>query len=155
MKLSRAQKKAEMEKAAAVMIESLLDWDEENKAPNLREIEDELLQLRKQFGQVFATRVLEHQEASQPIEYPVCPQCGEGMRYKGKKRTTVESRLGELAIARGYCPQPPLAPAIGHPCTLCLQLERRYTTSSAGMVPLEWRADCAGWSAHGAQDEGS
>jgi hypothetical protein len=49
MKLSRAQKKAEMKKAAEEIIEALLDWEEENKAPNLREIEDELLMLRKQF----------------------------------------------------------------------------------------------------------
>ena len=76
MNQSRAQKKAEMEKAAAEMIETLLDWEEENEAPNLREIEDELLRLRKQFGQVLASRVLEHQEASQPIENPACPKCG-------------------------------------------------------------------------------
>lgn len=102
MKRSRAQMKAEMEKAAADMIEALLDWDEENRAPNLREIEDELLQLRKQFGQVLAARMLEEQEASQPIENPACPSCRETMRYKGKKRTAVESRLGELEIERGY-----------------------------------------------------
>ncbi len=102
MKQSRAQKKAEMEQAAAEMIEALLDWDEENPAPNMREIEEALLQLRKQFGQVFAAQILENQEASQPLENPLCPNCGEAMRYKGKKRTTVESRLGEVAIKRGY-----------------------------------------------------
>jgi hypothetical protein len=102
MKQSRAQMKAEMEKEAADLIEALLDWDEENRAPNLRGIEEELLQLRKQFGQVLAVRILEEQEASQPIENPACPSCGETMRYKGKKLTAVESRLGELAIERGY-----------------------------------------------------
>lgn len=102
MNQSRTQKKAEMEKAAAEMIEALLDWEDENEAPSLRQIEAELLRLRKQFGQVLAAQVLEHQEASQPIENPACPKCGERMRYKGKKRTRVESRLGELAIARGY-----------------------------------------------------
>lgn len=102
MKLNRAQKRAEMEKAAAEMIEVLLDWEEENRAPNLREIEDELLLLRKRFGQVLAAQVLENQEASQPVENPTCPECGEAMRYKGKKRTAVESRLGELTLERGY-----------------------------------------------------
>jgi len=102
MKLSRAQKKAEMEKAAAEMIEALLDWEEENKAPNLREIEDELLKLRKELMQELATQVLSEQEASQPVENPICPGCGAAMRYKGKKPTKVESRLGELVIERGY-----------------------------------------------------
>jgi hypothetical protein len=102
MKLSRAQKKAEMEKAAAEMIEALLDWEEENKAPKLREIEEELLRLRKQFVQELASQVLSEQEASQPVETPNCPECGAAMRYKGKKPTKVESRLGELVIERGY-----------------------------------------------------
>lgn len=102
MKLSRAQKRAEMEKAASEIIEALLDWEEENKAPNLREIEEELLQLRKQFTQELAAQVLGDQESSQPVETPICPSCGGAMRYKGKKPTRVESRLGELAVERGY-----------------------------------------------------
>lgn len=102
MKLSRAQKRAEMEKAASEIIEALLDWEEENKAPSLRAIEEELLQLRKQLSQELAVQVLEDQESSQPVENPLCPSCGGEMRYKGKKPTTVESRLGELAVERGY-----------------------------------------------------
>ena len=102
MKLSRAQKKAEMEKAAAEIIEALLDWDEENKAPTLGAIEEELLQIRKRMGQELASQVLENQEATQPLENPSCPDCGGRMRYKGKKPTVVESRLGELKIMRGY-----------------------------------------------------
>lgn len=102
MKLSRAQKKAEMEKAAKEIIEALLDWDEENETPTLRAIEDELLQIRKRMGQELASQVLENQEATQPVENPSCPHCGKEMRYKGKKPTVVESRLGELKIMRGY-----------------------------------------------------
>ena len=102
MKLSRAQKKAEMEKAAEELIEALLDWDEENEAPNLREVEEELLHLRMQMGRELAAQMLEHQEATQLVENPNCPGCGEPMRYKGKKTTTVESRLGELRVKRGY-----------------------------------------------------
>ena len=102
MKLSRAGKKAEMEKAAEEIIEALLEWEEENKAPSLREIEEELLMLRKQLTQELAVQVLEDQESSQPVENPTCPSCGGAMRYKGKKPTTVESRLGELKMERGY-----------------------------------------------------
>ena len=102
MKLSRAQKKAEMEKAAEEIIEALLDWDEENEAPTLGAIEDEVLQLRKRMGRELASQVLENQEATQPIENPSCRDCGRKMRYKGKKPTSVESRLGGLTIKRGY-----------------------------------------------------
>lgn len=80
MQQSCAQKKAELERAAAEMIDALLDWEGENRAPNLRQIEEEILQLRQQFGQALATRVLENQEESQPVEPPVCPSCEEVMR---------------------------------------------------------------------------
>lgn len=107
MKLSRAQKRAKLETAAAEMIESLLDWDEKNRAPNLTEIEDEVLLLRQRFGQVLAETVVEGQELQQPAENPVCPDCGEEMRSKGKKRKGVESRAGSLDVERGYyyCPR--------------------------------------------------
>jgi uncharacterized protein with PIN domain len=106
MKLSRAQKKAKLE-AAAELIESLLEWDEENEAPNLSEIEEEVLLLRQRFGQALAATVLEGQEAQQLAENPVCPECDEVMRTKGKKRKGVESRVGSLEVERGYyyCPR--------------------------------------------------
>ena len=102
MRLSRTQKKAKLEEAAAELIESLLDWDEENEAPNLSEIEDEVLLLRRRFGQELAVTVVEGQESQQPAENPVCPECGEEMRTKGKKRKGVESRVGSLEVERGY-----------------------------------------------------
>lgn len=102
MKLTRAQKREKLEKAAAEMIEALLDWEEENERPNLTALEDEVLRLRQQFGQELARTVVEGQEAQQPAENPRCPDCGGEMRYKGRKRKGVESRVGELAIKRGY-----------------------------------------------------
>jgi hypothetical protein len=102
MKRSREQKKAELLAEAKTLIESLLDWAEQTSKPNLRQIEDEVLELRRRFGQRLATSVIEDQEAKQPAEAPKCPQCGEGMRYKGQKDANVESRLGMLAMARGY-----------------------------------------------------
>jgi hypothetical protein len=58
MKLTRAQKKAKLEAAAAVLIEQLLDWDEANGRPNLTAIEDEVLKLRQQFGQEMAAALV-------------------------------------------------------------------------------------------------
>ena len=102
MKLSRTQRKAKMEAAAAELIEAMLQWDDENPAPNLGAIEDEVLLLRQRFGQVLAASVVEGQESQQPVENPVCPQCGAAMRYKGRKRKGVESRVGEVQLERGY-----------------------------------------------------
>jgi uncharacterized protein with PIN domain len=102
MKRSREQKKAELLAEAEALIESLLDWDERTSKPNLRQIEDEVLELRRRFGQRLAKTVIEDQEAKQPAEAPKCPQCGAELRYKGQKEAGVESRLGTLAMVRGY-----------------------------------------------------
>lgn len=102
MRLSRAQKKAKLEQAAAELIEALLDWDEENRAPTLSEIEDEVLLLRQRFGQEMATTVLAGQEQGAPVTSPACSECGRAMRGKGKKGRGAESRLGELKLERGY-----------------------------------------------------
>jgi hypothetical protein len=101
MNLSRSQMKAKLEKTAQELIETLLDWDETNKTPSLREIEDEVLVLRQKFGQVLAATVVEKQEAQQPALTPCCPNCGETLRYKGRKSKKVESRVGGLHISRG------------------------------------------------------
>lgn len=102
MKLTRAQKEAKLRKAAEEVIASLLEWDEENPAPNLTQIEDEVLMLRQRFGQEMVAAVVEGQEAQQPAASPHCEKCGAEMRYKGFKVRTVESRAGEIAIERGY-----------------------------------------------------
>lgn len=106
MKLTRAQKREKLEKATSELIEALLDWEAENERANLTAIEEEVLQLRHRFGQALARSVLEGQEAQQPVENPHCANCGVEMRYKGRKHKGVESRIGELAIVRGYytCP---------------------------------------------------
>jgi uncharacterized protein with PIN domain len=87
---------------AEALIESLLDWDEQTSKPNLRQIEDEVLELRRRFGQRLAKTVIEDQDAKQPAEAPKCPQCGEALRYKDQKEAHIESRLGALAVERGY-----------------------------------------------------
>src|ERR1051325_2947576 len=98
MKLTRAQKEAKLRKAADAMIEALLAWDDQNCAPNLTQIEDEILALRGQMGE----EMLAAQEASQPAENPTCADCGAEMRNKGAKPKAVESRVGGVELERGY-----------------------------------------------------
>jgi hypothetical protein len=102
MKLTRAQKEAKLRKVAEELIERLLEWDEENQAPNLTLIEDEVLMLRQRLGQEMVTTIAGGQAAQQPVANPKCEKCGAEMRYKGAKGRTVESRVGALAIERGY-----------------------------------------------------
>lgn len=102
MTLKRAQIEAKLREAADEMIESYLAWDDENRAPNLTQIEDKILELRQQMGQTLLEVALASQERKQPAEAPQCPKCGEEMRYKGQKGKAIESRVGGLAIERGY-----------------------------------------------------
>lgn len=102
MKLTRAQKEAKLTQAAVEAIQQLLDWDEKNPQPNLTQIEETVLALRAQLGQAMAEVVLAGQETQQPAKAPHCPTCGEPMRYKGRKGKALESRLGGLALERGY-----------------------------------------------------
>ena len=106
MKATREQKRARLLAAAEAAIDELLAWDETNKAPNLREIEEEVLKLRAGFGQELALTVLEGQEAVQPAEGVQCPGCGQEMRYKGQKPAEIESWVVNDALKRGYyyCP---------------------------------------------------
>ena len=102
MKRTRAQKKAELVAHAEAVIEELLDWDEQTEQPNLRQIEEVVLRLRRRLGERLAEAVVEGQEAVQPAETPHCPNCGEAMRYKGRKWLDVESRVGALDLERGH-----------------------------------------------------
>jgi hypothetical protein len=106
MKATREQKRARLLAAAEAAIGELLAWDETNQAPNLRQIEEEVLKLREGFGQELALTVLAGQEAVQPAAGVKCAQCGQEMRYKGQKPTELESWVVNGALERGYyyCP---------------------------------------------------
>ena len=106
MKATREEKRARLVAAAEAAIDELLAWEETNTAPNLRQIEEEVLKLREGFGQELALTVLAGQEAGQPAAGVKCPQCGAEMRYKGQKPTALESWVVNGALKRGYyyCP---------------------------------------------------
>ena len=51
MKLTSAQKAEKIREAAEEAIARLMKWEEENDAPNLTKIEDEVLEVRREFGE--------------------------------------------------------------------------------------------------------
>ncbi len=102
MKRSREQLKAELLAEAESVIEELIAWEHQAGAPNLTEMEDKVLALRQRLGQRLLEAVIADQEAWQPATPPSCPTCGAELRYKGQKKTAIESRLGGIAVERGY-----------------------------------------------------
>jgi uncharacterized protein with PIN domain len=99
---SRDEIRAELLSNAESLIDEILDWDDRTEAPTLRDIEREVLKLRKQFGQSMTGAVIERQEQRRPVPGPRCPECGAAMQYKDMKETRVEGQVGDLEIERGY-----------------------------------------------------
>ena len=107
MKRSREKLKAEFMAAAEALFDELMVWDEQTQKPDLTQIEEIVLKLRKRFGEQLAQQVLLRQEQRQPAEKVPCPQCAGEMVSKGLKGNQVETRIGNLQLERGYyyCPQ--------------------------------------------------
>ncbi|HEX8991015.1 MAG TPA: hypothetical protein VF784_05005 [Anaerolineales bacterium] len=102
MRHTREQKRAELVKAAEAMIDEFLDWEEQAAKPNLSQIEGAVLKVRRQLSEQMAVVAIEDQDAAHPVEAPLCPHCGQRMRYKGQKVRTVESLVGTLRFERAY-----------------------------------------------------
>lgn len=102
MRHTREQKRAELLQAAEAMIDAFLDWEEQAPEPTLSEIETEVLKLRRQLSARMAEVAIDDQDAVQPVEAPLCPHCGERLRYKGQKARRLESLVGTLHFQRGY-----------------------------------------------------
>ena len=107
MKSNREKLREEIVAEAEELFDELMKWEDENKAPNMTQIEDIVLELRKRFGKQLAEKVLMRQEQRQPAERVYCPKCGGEMGAKGAKGNRVETRMGNLKIEREYyhCPQ--------------------------------------------------
>jgi hypothetical protein len=102
MPRTRAEIKAELQAEAERMIDALLDWTDKTDAPNLTQIEDEVLKLRGQFAEKLAEAAVEVQATAEPLTVK-CPQCSRPMHQKKKRqRRRVESRLGGVALKRAY-----------------------------------------------------
>ena len=101
MKKSRGQLKAEFIAEAEELFDELMEWDEQTDKPNLTQIEEIVLELRKRFGERMAQTMMMRQEERQPAERVDCPQCGGEMATKGLKDNQVETRIGNVKIERG------------------------------------------------------
>lgn len=107
MKKSREQLKTAFMVEAEELFDELMEWDEQTREPELTQIEQKILELRKRFGEQLAQQVILRQEERQPAAKVICSGCGGEMDPKGLKGNRVETRIGNLEIARGYyyCPR--------------------------------------------------
>ena len=102
MAKNREEMKIELMKEAEAAIDELLDWHMETEKPNLSQVEGKVLEIRERLSKQMAGTVLENQKAVRPVPGPSCAGCGAEMRYKGLKKNTVISWVGELEMGRGY-----------------------------------------------------
>jgi len=102
MKRTRQKQKADLMSKAEQLIDQLLDWESQTERPNLTQIEDIVLKLRKELGQEMAETLLEGQAERTLVPGPACPKCEKEMHYKGQRKKQVESRAGGLEVERGY-----------------------------------------------------
>jgi hypothetical protein len=98
----RSDLKSELMAEAEGVIDELVAWTADTPAPNLTQIEDIGLKLRQRLSERMALAVIEAQGSVRPVPGPSCPTCGREMHYKDRKANTVESRVGQLPLARGY-----------------------------------------------------
>ncbi len=107
MKKNKEQLKAEFMAEAEELFDALMEWEEQTEKPNLTQIEEIVLALRKRFGEQMAQKMIMLQEKRQPAERVQCPECGGEMENKGMKDNQVETQIGNLKIDRDYyyCPK--------------------------------------------------
>jgi hypothetical protein len=102
MRRSKEEKRKELLAKAEGVIDEYLAWEDSHPQPDLNEIEEIALVLRKALGREIAQMAVDEQEKRQVVPEPRCPKCGKEMRNKGEKEIEVESRVGALKVGRGY-----------------------------------------------------
>ena len=102
MKKSEEELKAEFLIEAEAAFDELMTWDKNTKEPDLSQIEEIVLKMRKKLGEDLAQAALERQEQRQPAEQVMCPKCGGKQKNKGLKANRIESMAGSIELERGY-----------------------------------------------------
>jgi len=102
MKPTRAELREKLVSEAIAKIDEVLDWTDSNSKPTLTDIEEIVLKVRKEFGQVLAQTVVSAQESAQVVPGPKCVKCGREMHVKGRKGKGIESRVGLVQTERTY-----------------------------------------------------
>ena len=101
MPLDKKSLKAHLVAQYAAQLDALLEQIEPDQALHLTEIEDLALNMRRQVGQDVTETLAWHESAKQDVD-ETCPDCGETMRYKGRKGKWLKTRTGDVRVERPY-----------------------------------------------------
>lgn len=109
--MKQEKAKGEWRKMSEEVIRGLSEWREKNAKATFREIEDEVdKRLAAMRAQMIADTVMQSASAGWAGEEVSarCPQCGEKLQKKGKKKRRLETQEGEtieLEREYGVCPK--------------------------------------------------
>ena len=107
-KLTPERRQALKEKLIASLeeqVEAYLDWYDDTEDLKFRDVEKQVLEIRKGMGAQLA-EIIVAAEATTMGTGMRCPVCGGKLRTKGKKEKVVVSLAGEVKVERNYyyCP---------------------------------------------------
>jgi len=93
--------KARLLEQYAAQLDKLFEELEGKESLDLTEIEEQALTIRQQVGQTL-TETLAGAESQKQAVDEECAECGEPMRYKGRKEKWLKTRTGDIRVARPY-----------------------------------------------------
>jgi NADH pyrophosphatase NudC (nudix superfamily) len=96
-----AELKARLKVEAEAAIEQLLANRKAPAEASLADIERVVRAASQQMEQALTAELLAESAAELPA-WPTCPQCGQKMKNKGKRRRRVVTETGEVEIERHY-----------------------------------------------------
>jgi hypothetical protein len=98
--------KAHLMAQAEAMIDELLARKPKVEDMTLSDIEQLAIGGGREFREAVLASLVEESSQSEAREAVRCPECGEGMHYKGKRGRDVVTEAGEAHVERDYyyCP---------------------------------------------------
>jgi len=72
-------------------------WKEQHPQARFSEMEEQVLKVRKRFGEEMMRELLEGRAEAHPVPGPRCPDCRKEMHYKGEKKLRQQNGLDKGA----------------------------------------------------------
>jgi len=93
--------KARLMAKAEASIDAMLAARKRPAEAQLEDIEQAALSAGRQLAQAVTVELVAESAAELPA-WPMCPQCGQKMKAKGKRRRRVVTESGEVTLKRAY-----------------------------------------------------
>lgn len=93
--------KAELLAKYESQLDALFEELEGMEQLDLTQIEEQALTIRQQVGQSLTETLAVVESQNQAVDEE-CPECGQRMRYKGRKEKWLKTRTGDIRVERPY-----------------------------------------------------